>query len=285
MLPTFIIGLREGLEASLIVGIVAAFLVAERRRDALAWMAAGVAAAVALCFGVAVALQLLSRDLPERAQEILEAAIALVAVLAVTWMILWMRGHARTLKRTLEEGVRGALAAGSVRALVAMAFLAVLREGFETSVFLLALFQHAESPAGARFGATLGIALAVAIGYGIYRGGVRIDLARFFRVTGIVLVFVAAGLCAAAVHSAHEAGLVSILQSRAIDLSWLIRPGTPLAALITGILGLQPEPTGAETLAYLLYLVPMLAFVLWPGRQPAAPPTPRPVEMGANSTS
>jgi len=282
VLPTFIIGLREGLEASLIVGIVAAFLVAERRRDALAWMAAGVAAAVALCFGVAVALQLLSRDLPERAQEILEAAIALVAVLAVTWMILWMRGHARTLKRTLEEGVRGALAAGSVRALVAMAFLAVLREGFETSVFLLALFQHAESPAGARFGATLGIALAVAIGYGIYRGGVRIDLARFFRVTGIVLVFVAAGLCAAAVHSAHEAGLVSILQSRAIDLLWLIRLGMLLVVFIIGILGLQPEPTGAETLAYLLYLVPMLAFVLWPGRRPAPAPPARPVEINAS---
>jgi high-affinity iron transporter len=283
VLPTFIIGLREGLEASLIVGIVAAFLVAERRRDALGWMAAGVAAAVALCFGVAVVLQLLSRDLPERAQEILESAIALVAVLAVTWMILWMRGHARTLKRTLEEGVRGALAAGSVRALVAMAFLAVLREGFETSVFLLALFQHAESPAAARLGAALGIALAVAIGYGIYRGGVRIDLARFFRVTGIVLVFVAAGLCAAAVHSAHEAGLITILQSRAIDLSWLIRPGTPLAALITGMLGLQPEPTRAEALAYLLYLVPMLAFVLWPGRRAVPAPPVRPVGVKARS--
>jgi high-affinity iron transporter len=179
LLPTFIIGLREGVEASLIVGIIAAFLVAEGRRDALRWVAAGVAAAVVLCLAVAVGLQVLSRDLPDRAQEILEAAIALVAVAMVTSMIVWMRAHARTLKGSLEQETRTALAAGSVTALVGMAFLAVLREGFETAVFLLAVFQQSTSPAAAGGGAVLGIAAAGANAYGSSRGGVRLELCRF----------------------------------------------------------------------------------------------------------
>jgi high-affinity iron transporter len=282
VLPTFIIGLREGVEASLIVGIVAAFLVAEGRRDALRWVAIGVGAAIAVCLAVAVGLEALSANLPQRAQETLEAVVALIAVVTVTSMILWMRSHARTLKRHLQDDARVALAAGSVTALVMMAFLAVLREGFETSVFLLAVFQQSDSGFAAGLGAVLGIALAVAIGYGIYRGGVHLDLGRFFRITGVVLVFVAAGLCASAVHAAHEAGLIAILQSRAIDLTWLVRPGTPLSALLTGMLGLQPEPTVAEALAYLLYLVPMLVFVLWPQRRPATTSPVRPVEMGVS---
>jgi high-affinity iron transporter len=282
VLPTFIIGLREGVEASLIVGIVAAFLVAQGRRDALRWVALGILGAVALCLIGAIALQVLSRDLPARPQETLEAAIALIAVATVTSMILWMRSHARTLKRSLEEEARGALLAGSVTALVGMAFLAVLREGFETSVFLLAVFQQSDAGAAAAIGALLGIALAVAIGYGIYRGGIRLDLGRFFRITGVVLVFVAAGLFASAVHSAHEAGLITFLQAQAFDLSWLVRPGTALAALLTGMLGLQPEPSVAEALAYLLYLVPMLVFVLWPQRRPATTSPARPVEMGVS---
>jgi high-affinity iron transporter len=272
VLPTFIIGLREGVEAALIVGIVAAFLVAEDRRDALRGVAIGVLAAIALCLAGAVVLQVLSRDLPERPQATLEAVIALIAVATVTSMILWMRTHARTLKRSLEREARGALLAGSATALVFMAFLAVLREGFETSVFLLAVFQQSDSGVAAAAGALLGIALAVAIGYGIYRGGIRLDLGRFFRITGVVLIFVAAGLLASAVHAAHEAGLVTVMQAQAIDLSWLIRPGTPVAALLTGMLGLQPEPTVAEAVVYVAYLVPMLLFVLWPQRRRAAAP-------------
>jgi high-affinity iron transporter len=282
LLPTFIIGLREGLEASLIVGIIAAFLVAEGKRETLRWVATGVAVAVALCVAVAIGLQVVSRDLPQRAQEGMEAAIALFAVVMVTTMIVWMRSHARTLKRTLETEARGALAAGSVMALAIMSFLAVLREGFETSVFLLAVFQQSENSVAAGVGAVLGIAVAVAIGYGIYRGGIRLDLGKFFRITGVVLVFVAAGLCASAVHAAHEAGIVTILQSQAVDLTWMIRPGTPLAALFTGMLGLQPQPTTAEVVAYLAYLVPMLVYVLWPSGRPATAPPPRRVEMGVS---
>ena len=127
-------------------------------------------------------------------------------------------------------------------ALVAMAFLAVLREGFETSVFLLAAFQDATDTTAAGAGAVIGLLAAVAIGLGIYRGGVRINLTRFFRITGLILVFVAAGLLATAAHTAHEAGWINGLQGQAVDLSWLVQPGTVSGSLLTGMLGLQPQP-------------------------------------------
>jgi high-affinity iron transporter len=266
MIPTFVIALREGVEASLIIGIVAAFLVKEGRRDALRQMWAGVAIAVALCMGVAVLLRVVGHDLPERGQASLETAIGLVAVAAVTYMIVWMRRNARGIKATLEGDAASALASGSTMALVAMAFLAVLREGFETSVFLLAAFQDTADKTAAGTGAVIGLIAAVAIGLGLYRGGVRINLARFFRVTGLVLVFVAAGLLATAAHTAHEAGLLNAFQGHVVDLSWLVQPNTISGSLLTGMLGLQPQPTVAEALVYLLYAVPMALYVLWPDR-------------------
>jgi high-affinity iron transporter len=264
MIPTLVIALREGVEASLIIGIIAAFLVKEGRRDAMRQMWAGVAVAVVLCMGVAVILRIVGQDLPDRQQEELETVIGLVAVSAVTYMIVWMRRHARSIKGTLEGSAASALATGSTMALVAMAFLAVLREGFETSVFLLAAFQDASDTTAAGAGAAIGLAAAVAIGIGLYRGGVRINLTRFFRVTGLILVFVAAGLLATAAHTAHEAGWLNGLQGQAVDLSWLVQPGTISGSLLTGMLGLQPTPTVAEALVYLLYAIPMAAYVLWP---------------------
>ena len=266
MIPTFVIALREGVEASLIVGIIAAFLVKEGRRDALRQMWAGVAIAIALCVGIAVILRVVGQELPQQQQEGLETVIGLIAVSAVTYMIVWMRRHARGIKATLEGDAASALASGSTMALVAMAFLAVLREGFETSVFLLAAFQDATDTTAAGAGAVLGLIAAVAIGLGLYRGGVRINLTRFFRITGIVLVFVAAGLLATAVHTAHEAGWLSSLQGQAVDLTWLVKPGTVSGSLLTGMLGLQPSPTVGEALAYLLYAIPMAIYVLWPNQ-------------------
>jgi len=266
MIPTFVIALREGVEASLIVGIIAAFLVKEGRRDALRQMWAGVAVAIALCVSVAVILRVVGQDLPEHQQAGLETTIGLVAVSAVTYMIVWMRRHARGIKATLEGDAASALASGSTMALVAMAFLAVLREGFETSVFLLAAFQDATDTTAAGAGAVLGLIAAVAIGLGLYRGGVRINLTRFFRITGLVLVFVAAGLLATAVHTAHEAGWLNGLQGQAVDLTWLVQPGTVSGSLLTGMLGLQPSPTVGEALAYLLYAIPMALYVLWPSQ-------------------
>jgi high-affinity iron transporter len=184
----------------------------------------------------------------------------------VTFMILWMSRHARGMKKELEGAAAHALASGSARALVAMAFLAVLREGFETAVFLVSVIQNSTSVSTGSIGAILGILIAVGIGYGIYRGGVRINLARFFKVTGLVLVIVAAGLLMTVAHTAHEAGWVNFGQAQALDLTWLVRPGTVLSSLLTGVLGVQPRPTVVEVVAWLLFAVPMLVFVGWPRR-------------------
>ena len=264
MIPTFVITLREGVEASLIIGIIAAFLVKEGRRDAMRQMWLGIGIAVALCAGVAVALRVIGQELPTKGQEGLETVVSLIAVAAVTYMIVWMRRHARGIKAELQGEAASALATGSTMALVGMAFLAVLREGFETSVFLLAAFNDATDTTAAGAGAVLGLVAAVAIGLGLYRGGVRINLTRFFRFTGLVLVFVAAGLLATAAHTAHEAGWINSFQGQALNLSWLVQPGTVSGSLLTGMLGLQPSPTVIEATAYLAYAVPMALYVLWP---------------------
>jgi len=272
VLPTFVIGLREGLEASLIVGIVAAFLGKQGRRDALRQVWLGVGAAVLLCLAIAIVLKVVAADLPQRGQEGLETVVGALAVGMVTVMVLWMRKHARGMKKELEGAAASALASGSARALVVMAFLAVLREGFETSVFLLAVLQQ---PGGGgalpTIGVLLGLAVAVGIGWGIYRGGVRINLTKFFKGTGVVLVLVAAGLVMSTLHTAHEAGWLNAGQGHAVDLSWLVRPGTPLASLLTGVLGLQPNVVVAELIGWLVYLVAVGTFVLAPARSKAAP--------------
>ena len=220
--------------------------------------------AIAICLAVAITLLILSANLPQAQQEGLETVVGVVAVRMVTYMVVWMRRHARSLSAT-SRTLRRRLCRGTARALVAAAFLAVMREGLETAVFLLAAFNASGSPIAAGLGATLGIVVAVGIGYGIYRGGVRIDLARFFRLTGLVLVLVAAGLVATALHTAHEAGWIDFGQAQLIDLSAFLTPGSIQAALLTGALGMQPRPTVIEALGWLIYLVPMALYVAWPG--------------------
>jgi high-affinity iron transporter len=277
VLPTFVIGLREGLEAALIVGIIAAFLSQQGRRDALRWMSLGVLVAVLLCSGVAWGLHAAEQNLPQREQEQLETVIALVAVGMITWMIVWMRRHSADLKGDLQERASVALVVGSAIGLVVMAFLAVLREGLESSVFMLAAFQQSDRPGLTGTGALLGVAVAVVLGYGIYRGGVKIKLSKFFRVTGVVLVLVGAGLFAFAVHTAHEGGWWNLLLDRAVDLRWLIDPGSVQSALITGMFGIQPEPTWGELLAVLVYAGPMTVYVCRPQRPKARTTAPAPV--------
>lgn len=264
MLPSFVITLREGLEAALIIGIVAAFLVREGRPDALKRMWIGVGSAVAVCILVGVVLRVVDQELPERGQATLETVIALVAVAMVTYMIVWMKQHARELRGSLEGSAATAVAAGSAGALVAMAFFAVFREGFETAVFLIAVFQQGTTPVASGIGAILGLVAALAIGWGIYRGGVRLNLQRFFKATGVILVIVAAGLFASGIHSAQELGWINGLDDGFLDLSWLVHPGTWTASLLTGILGLRESMSAAMVAGWLLYAIPMTAFVLWP---------------------
>ncbi|MCX7521914.1 FTR1 family iron permease [Microbacterium sp. STN6] len=270
MLATFVIGLREGLEAALIVGIIAAFL--RRNGASLRPMWLGVGTAVLLSVGVGVTLQAVAASLPQSQQEGMETIIGLVAVVFVTGMIAWMKTHARGMKRELEREAAAALGSGAHWALAGMAFLAVLKEGFETSVFLLATFQASTSTAAAAFGAVIGILSAVVVGIGLYTGGVKLNLGRFFNATGVFLVFVAAGLVLSATRTAHEAGWVTIGQQHTLDLTWLAPHGSVQAALVTGVLGMPADPRVIELLAWLLYLVPVLAYSLWPAR--AARPHP-----------
>jgi iron uptake system component EfeO len=266
-----VIGLREGVEASLIVGIIAAFLNQQGAHRELRCMWAGVGLAVALCVSVAIGLQILDDELPQTQQEGLETIVAAVAVVMVSFMIVWMRRNARGLSTELRRSAAGALAQGSVWALVGMAFLAVIREGLETAVFLLAAFQASGNATSAGLGAALGVVAAIVIGYAIFKGGLRLNLSRFFMITGVLLVLVAAGLVVSAIHTAHEAGWLNGFQDTALSMSWLVKPGTVGSSLLTGVLGLQPRPTVGETFGWLVYAIPMLAYVLWPRTARIAP--------------
>lgn len=269
MLATLVIGLREGLEAALIVGIIAAFL--RRSGKSLLAMWIGIGAAVAISLGVGVTLEVISAGLPQAQQEGMETIIGAVAVVMVTAMILWMAKNARSLKGDLEAHAASALKTGSTAALATMAFLAVLREGVETAVFLLAAFQSSVDPLSAGAGALIGVLISIVIGYGIYRGGVKLNMGRFFTITGVFLVLVAAGLVLKALRTAHEASWIMIGQDKTVDLSWLAPNGSAQAALLTGVLGIPADPRVIEVLGWLLYLVPMLLFVLWPAKRRIAP--------------
>ena len=265
MLATFIIGLREGLEAALIVGIIAAFL--RKNGKSLFAMWVGVVLALVLSVMVGIALEMTERALPQASQEAMESVIGVVAVFFVTGMIMWMNTHAHDMKKDLESEAAEAISQSSAWALASMAFLAVLKEGFETSVFLLATFSVAQSAMWAAVGAVAGLLVAVFIGCGIYFGGIRINLSRFFRFTGLFLILVAGGLIITALQTAHEAGWLNIGQQPVADLAWLVPPGSVRSALITGVLGIPPNPNLIQTVAWLLYIVIVSVLVYWPAHR------------------
>jgi high-affinity iron transporter len=262
---TFLIGLREGLEATLIVSIVAAFLA--RNGQSMRPMFVGTALAVAISIGVGVGLDLVSASLPQAQQEMLETIIGAIAVVFVTTMIIWMNRHAAQMKGELEREAAQAINAGGALALAVMAFLAVLKEGFETAVFLLAAAQASH---GARWFASLGgaagIAAAIAVGIGLYFGGLKLNLARFFRVTGVFLVIIAAGLVMSALRTAHEAGWITVGQQQVFDFSSWMSTKSVVGAFITGMFGIPSDPRLIEVVGWLLYAVPVLIVFLWPAR-------------------
>ena len=262
MLATLVIGLREGLEAALIVGIIAAFLRTNGKSLTAMWL--GVILALVLSIGVGIGLDLVEQALPQASQEGMESVIGAIAIFFVTGMILWMNAHASGMKKELEAEAAEALSQGSAYALAIMAFLAVLKEGFETAVFLLATFSAAQSAVLAAGGAVIGVLLAVVIGWGIYVGGVKLNLSKFFRVTGAFLILVAAGLVVTSLRTAHEAGWLNAGQQPTANLSWLVAPGTVQSALITGVLGIPADPRLIEVIGWCAYLVPVILFVFWP---------------------
>jgi high-affinity iron transporter len=270
MLAPFLIMLREGMEAALIVGIVAGYLHQTGRRRWLPMVWAGVALAVALCLALGVVMNLVAAEFPQKQQEMFEGTVGLIAVVILTSMVFWMRKAARSIGAELRRSVDAALErdeAGGM-ALVLMVFLAVGREGLESVFFLLATFQQ-DVGWGAPAGAILGVLGAGGIGWAIYRGGVKLDLRRFFAWTAILIIFVAAGLLAGSVRAFHEAGLWNALQETVFDLSNVLPTDSPLGAVLAGLLGYHDTPSVSEVAVYLAYLVPVLLLFLTGGPRPA----------------
>ncbi len=280
MLAPFLIMLREGIEAALITGIVASYL---HRTGRAQWMPAvwlGVFLAVALALFVGAGLELASAEFPQKAQELFEAVVGLLAVGVLVSMVFWMRKAARSIKGELEHSIEEALASpgASGWALIGMVFFAVAREALESVFFLLAVFQQSTGPA-APIGALLGVVAATAVGYAIFVGGVRINLRLFFRWTGVFILVVAAGILSASIRSLHEAGLWNALQETPFDFSGVVSPSSLTGTILTGMLNYQATPTVGEMIAWFGFLAVTLYLFLRPVSAPRATarstPTPR----------
>jgi high-affinity iron transporter len=261
MLATFFLMLREGLEAALIVGIVAAYLVKIGRRDALSRVALGVGAAIGLSIAIGVVVTLTIEELPELVQATAEALAALVAVGVLTWMLFWMRRQGRALKGELEHGVDLAISQGGTTALVALAFVAVIREGVETVLFLVPILSFNGTGVDTVLGGLLGLAAAIGVGWAIFVAGRRVNLRRFFTATGTILIFVAAGLVAFAVAELGNAGLIAN-SGIAFDLGGVLSDSSPLGSILHGLFGYRSAPTPLELLGYVAYLVPVLVLFI-----------------------
>jgi len=262
---TFFITLREGLEAALIVGIIAAYLVKVGRRDLLRPVAAGVLLAVVLCIGLGVAVVATVGRLPLQLQATLEGIGAITAVVIVTWMLFWMRRQGRSLKGELEGHLAAAIASGTALALVGMAFLAVIREGIETVLFLLAVLTSRGDTGPALVGGLIGLGVAAVMGWAIFAMGVRINLGRFFTWTGVVLIFVAGGLVMYAVAEFTEAGLLPASPT-AFDIGATLPDNSPLGSVLAGLFGYRSSPSVLQVVSYLAYVVPVLTLFAFDGR-------------------
>jgi high-affinity iron transporter len=267
MLANYLIGLREGLEASLVVGILIAYIVKTGHRDRLLQIWTGVATAIALslCFGAL--LSFTSANLSYEDQEAFGGYTSIIAVAFVTWMIFWMRRTARFLKSDIEGKLASALTMGSF-ALVGAAFVSVGREGLETSVFLWAAVQSTGRTTSPLVGAALGLLTAVALGWLFYRQAIRINLSKFFKYTGIGLVIVAAGVLAYGVHDLQEAGVLGGLSNTVFDISSTIPIDSWYGTLLKGTFNFNPAPTTYEFAIWLAYLIPVMTAFLWPQRTP-----------------
>ncbi|MFC4039264.1 iron uptake system protein EfeO [Dactylosporangium siamense] len=267
---SYLIGLRDGLEAALVISILVAFLTQSSRRDRLRQVWAGVAAAVLTSAAVGVLLTTVAGWLGSGVRmELFEAATSLVAVVLVTWMIFWMRRTARTLKGELTGRLETALSMGGW-AVVTMAFFAVLREGVEMVLLVFAAAEGATDSAAPLLGMLSGIASAVALGWVVTTATVRINLGRFFTWTGALLILVAAGILKYGVHGLQSANVLPGGTRTAFDLSTTIDPTSWYATLLTGTINLTPRASVLEIAAWLLFAVIMLALFFRPAPQPAA---------------
>ena len=285
MLANYLIGLREGLEATLVVVILVAYLVKSDRRELLPGIWAGVAVAVGVSLAFGALLTFGPRGLSFEAQEAIGGTLSIVAVGFVTWMVMWMARSAGTLSGDLKGQVDRAAGAGRA-SLMVVAMLAVGREGLETALFLWAATQAAAgggSTAGPLVGAALGIATAVVLGYLFYEGAVKINLAMFFKWTGAILIVVAAGVLAYGVHDLQEAGILPGLNSLAFDVSNAIPPGSWLGTLLKGTLNFSPATTWLQAVVWVMYVAVTMTLFLRVLRRSNNPAPAEPVPAGSAS--
>ena len=253
MLANYLIGLREGLEAGLIVGILVAYLGKLGRRDLLGKLWIGIGIAVAISLGVGALLTWGPYAMTFQAQEILGGTLSLLAVAMVTWMIFWMGTHGRTLSSELRGRVDTALT-GSWIAIVVLGAVSVGREGVETALFVWASVAGGNDPVLGTIGAVLGILTAIVISWGIAKGLVRINLGKFFTWTGVFLIIVAAGVLSYAIGDLQEAAVIPGGGVPAYSLTAVIPPGGWLHAVLSGIFNFTPEPTWAQVIGWLAYV-------------------------------
>jgi len=277
MLATYLIGLREGLEATLVVSILIAFLVKADRKDRLVQVWSGVGLAVTLSVFFGWLLSYTSTTLLQKYEhrELFEAITSVLAVVFVTWMIFWMRRAARSIAGELRGKLQDALEVGSI-AVAVMAFLAVVREGLETSLIFYSAVQGASVNGGPLYSLLGGIASSVLIGYLMYATAVRINLSVFFTWTGALLILVAAGILKYGVHDFQEANVLPGLNNLAYDVSGALDPSAWYTALLTGMFNITPTASVLETVAWAAYGIPVLVLFLRPARKkaPAAGPEP-----------
>ncbi|MGO4256938.1 iron uptake transporter permease EfeU [Marmoricola sp. RAF53] len=281
MFANYLIGLREGLEASLVVVILIAYLVKTDRRHLLPRIWAGIGVAIGISLGFGALLTWGPKRLTFEAQEALGGTLSIIAVGFVTWMVFWMAGHARSMSFELRGKVDRAADASWI-SLVVMAALAVGREGLETALFLWAATQATTDATGSTakplVGALLGILTAVAMGYAFYKGVLTINLSKFFSWTGAILIVIAGGVLAYGVHDLQEARILPGLGNKAFDISGTLDPNSWFGTLLKGIFNFQPDPTVLQVAVWLLYVVPTMTVFLLRVRtrdpKPAAQPVP-----------
>ena len=254
---------REGLEASLIVGIVLGYLAKteNRRYFRLIWL--GTAAAVAVSVAAGAALFFTIGELEGRSEQIFEGVAMLCAVSVLTWMIFWMRKQAANIKKELEARLASAIAAGSAIGLASVVFFAVLREGVETALFLFAIGESS-TPLATGIGAVVGLAISISLGIGIYMGSRRLDLRQFFTVTGLLLIVFAAGLLAHAVHEFQEAGILPETVEHLWNTNAILSEDSHFGKFLTALFGYNGDPSALEVGVWITYLSVTLVLFLRP---------------------
>jgi len=268
MLSTFVIALREGLEAALIVGILVAYLVRSERRHLLKPLWSGVAIAIAASLGFGAILSFTSAELTPRGEELFAGLTSFIAVGLVTWMVFWMKRAARTLRDELHGKVDGAIMGGPI-SLALVAFFAVAREGLETALFIYTNFKTVGAASSATVGLVLGLALAVALGYLIYNRSVKLNLSKFFTVTGVALIIVAAGVLSYGVHEFQELGWLPGADTFIWDVTPWIGKESILGSILGGTIGFDTTTSVVQFIAWAAYLVAVLVPYLSKKSSPA----------------